>query len=105
MWGSKTRDLDAPGEPRPELVVLFLARRLSGFAGPLAVAVDFSESDRFTVLVDGHRETSPTHGTHGAPDVYLRTDASASGVCSTARFPRTTSNRPVASPSTRRRPC
>ncbi len=74
MWGSKTRDLDAPGEPRPELAILFLARRLSGLAGPLAVAVDFGESDHFTVLIDGHGETSPAHGTHEAPDVRLRTD-------------------------------
>ena len=74
MWGSKTRDLDAPGQPQSELAVLFLARRLSGLAGPLAVAVDFGESDQFTVLVDGHGETSPAHGALQAPDVQLRTD-------------------------------
>jgi DNA-binding HxlR family transcriptional regulator len=74
MWGSKTRDLDAPGEPRPDLAVLFLARRLSGLAGPLAVAVEFGESAHFTVLVDGHGETAVTRGSHNAPDVLLRTD-------------------------------
>lgn len=74
MWGSKTRDLSAPGEPRPDLAVLFLARRLSGLAGPLAVAVDFGEAERFTVLVDGHGVTSTAHGTHDTPDMHLRTD-------------------------------
>ena len=77
MWGSRTRDLTVPGEPKPDLAVLYLAQRLSGLAGPLAVAVDFGESERFTVRVEGDGAASSARGTPEAPDVHLRTDVPA----------------------------
>lgn len=74
MWGSKTRDLDALGEPQPELAVLYLARRLSALTGPLTVTMGFGKSDHFTVLIGEDGETSPARGAHDAPDVRLDTD-------------------------------
>ena len=74
MWGSKTRDLDAPGEPQPELAVLLVARRLSELTDPLNVTLDFGSSDHFTVQVDSHGETSSARGAHHAPDLHIRID-------------------------------